>query len=154
MDNDPTYGSGVFSGTAFDATPWGSATTVTVTAPGMTPATIALNSGANITVPTLGVAPGVGFLIGDVVNGSTSAVICINDTGNCGGGGGSTKGDRLSTISSRGDGSFRISLPANTYNSVRSNGVNCTTLGAIADGVTRNMVLTGAGGTCTVTTTP
>lgn len=126
MDNDANYGSGVLNGTSIQAIARASGTPIDTTS-----ADVGLG---DITMPTLGEGAGVGYLVGQSGAGSTAVTIRMGGTNN--------SWDMVSTRS-RGDGSYNVTVPAATYNRIRSklsagvhnNGVNC-------DGITVNNAAT------------
>ena len=124
MDSDINFGSGVYDGTAISAIPQIDANIIEITDLA-TP--IALS---NIMVPTLGSGNGVGYVVGTTETGSTGVNFRIGGNGVL---------NALTGSKSRGDGSFKVTLPAATYTRFRSNSVNC-------DGV-----VVGAGATVTIT---
>jgi hypothetical protein len=148
MDSDDNYGSGTYvSGTPniISATRFLDASTTSPVTVAAVTDTITLGT---IEVPTLGTGGSVGYLSGDAGEGSATVHICINGTTNCG------KGNRLISTRSRGDGTFKVTLPVDNYPVSSSNGSStsytCTTNVGITDGATTNLTFDLAGSSCTV----
>ena len=138
MDNEPNYGSGVYSGSSIQAIARASGTPIDTTS-----GDVVLG---DITMPTLGEGDGVGYLIGQSGAGSTAVTIRIGGINN--------SFDMVSTRS-RGDGSYNVTVPATTYDRVRSklsggvnnNGVNCNSI-TVNNGATTTVDYTTSG--CTI----
>ena len=131
-DSDINYGSGVYNGTNMANSAYGDVAPITVGVGEVgSSGTGHPSLGSNIRVPTLGVTSsgtlntGVGYLDGSATAGATSVKILT----------GTSSDKRLTTTASRGDGSFRVSLPAGTY-SVKSLNALCNSNVVIADGMT------------------
>lgn len=117
MDNDLNYGSGVYNGT--DMVAIGRLAGAPIDTTG---ADVDLT---DITMPTLNAGSSVGYVIGNAGAGSTNVTFRI-------GGGSGTNGDfDMVTTKSRGDGSFNVTVPATTYDRIRSK----TATGGNCDGV-------------------
>ena len=138
MDSDTNYGSGVLSGSSIQALARASGTPIDLSS-------VDVDLG-DITMPTLGEGAGVGYLVGQAGAGSTVVTIRMGGTNN--------SFDMVSTRA-RGDGSFNMTVPATTYDRVRSklsggvnnNGVNCNAI-TVNNGVTTTVDYTLSG--CTV----
>ena len=134
LDSDINYGSGVYDGTAIKQIAQGDATTKIIY---FTDLTTPFSAPANIPVPTLGDADGgVGYLDGNTGTGSTGVSIRISGTS------GASGLFNMTGSRSRGDGSFKVTLPAGTYDRIRSGGGNCDAV-SIGNGVTTTITFDG-----------
>jgi len=138
-DSEVNYGSGVFDGTNMAKTTYGDVGEIAAS-PLNIASTSPVSLGANIRVPTLGVTSGpglntgVGYLDGTAAASATS--VKVVDTGS------SATDKRITTTASRGDGSFRVSLPAGTY-AVKSLSATCGAV-VISDGLTTTVTFSDA----------
>ena len=134
LDSDINYGSGVYNGTAIKQIAQGDATAKIIYFADLT---TPFTAPANIPVPTLGDADGgVGYLDGNTGTGSTGVSIRIDGTS------GANGLFNMTGSRSRGDGSFKVTLPAGTYNRIRSGGGNCDTI-SIGNGATTRLTFDG-----------
>ena len=138
MDDDLNYGSGVLNGTSIQAVARSAGTPIDLSS-----ADVDLG---DISMPTLGQGASVGYLKGNAGAGSTVVTIRMGGTSNT--------FDMVSTRA-RGDGSFNMTVPATTYDRVRSklsggvnnNGVNCNSI-TVNNAVTTTVDYTVSG--CTI----
>lgn len=128
LDNDLKNGSGVYAGTSISA--------IAVSAGDSIDATGADVVLGDITVPTLGVGQSVGYVKGNAGAGSTNVTFRI---------GGANNTFDMVTTKSRGDGSFNVTLPATTYDRIRSKtptAGNCSAV-VVGDGATVTLTYDG-----------
>jgi hypothetical protein len=136
-DSDVNYGSGVFDGTNIANTTYGEVTPITITSGEVGASGTGHALSTNIHVPTLGVGSGVGYLAGDGFVAATSMKIIDASAG------GTDK--RLTTTATRGDGTFKVTLPAGTYTVKRgSDGTVCPNVSVI-NGATTNVTFDASG---------
>ncbi len=143
MDNNPTYGTGqLVSSGNMGYVSFVNALATTVGSP----LGDVIDLGT-LTMPTLGDTVGVGYLDGNAGTGGASLSICLTGA-TCG------KNGRLTSTQARGDGSFKISLPAGTYTSLGTSvngvtGTGCSNI-TILNGKTSTVSITQGSG-CNVT---
>jgi hypothetical protein len=146
MDSDENYGSGNYDGSNMSNTAFNAAST---SSPIQVTTSAQIIDLGTIPVPTLGQGNGVGYLDGNGGEGAATIHICNTGTAPCNG----TK--RLVSSAARGDGSFKITLPAGTYPVVRAVGsdssFDCTTSVTILDGKTSSITFDLSTPECTVT---
>ncbi|MDH5518039.1 MAG: hypothetical protein OEY36_09530 [Gammaproteobacteria bacterium] len=119
MDGSVDYGSGVYDGSAIS--------TISITAGAAIDGSGGNVSLGTISMPTKGVGSGVGYVEGNAGAGSTNVQFRI---------GGVLGTDSMFGTLSRGDGSFKVTVPSATYNRVRSQagaGSNCDNVTVAAD---------------------
>lgn len=146
MDDDPNYGSGVYDGSKISGGINLSQGNVLYFA--NLPNDRAL---ATLQVPTLSIGNGVGYISGNTGLGSNQVIIRLGGTGNAGG----ADTNNLLNIQTRGDGSFKVTMPFGTYDRLRATGpvdVNCDSV-SVTNGNTTTLTITGTGvtGSCTIT---
>jgi len=135
MDDDFNYGSGVYNGTAIVASSRAAGTSVDTTG-----ADVTLN---DITMPTLNVGNSVGYVTGNAGAGSTRVTFRKGGTG--------SGFDMLTTLS-RGDGSFKVTVPAVNYENIRIKSTTGASCAPVTVNIGATVELTDNGDTtCTIT---
>jgi len=130
LDDSTNYGSGVYDGSAMSA--------IAISAGANIDATTAVGGVValgGISMPTKDIGAGVGYIVGNTAAGSSVAQIRI---------GGNSNTFNMFKTRSRGDGSFKVTVPATTYNRIRAGGVNCNTIPVVSNEIV-NVVFDGLG---------